>query len=220
MEKLLSTLLVAFGVGSVCCATSEQILYENNFAQAEIGQVPAEFLVLEGAFAVREQDGNRFLELPGAPLDSFGVLFGPPQKSDVSVSARFHGTAQGRRYPAFAVGLNGAAGYRLQISPGRKQFELIKADRVVKGIPYQWQPGKWTHLRLQVRQITDGHWNVEGRAWPEDQPEPSEWMISLAEEGELYAGRASVFGFPFSGTPIRFDDLRVTRIPNQAGATE
>src|ERR1700689_2989319 len=86
-------------------------LFENNFEQATVGQVPDGFLVLDGDFAVKEDGGNKFLELPGAPLDSFGVLFGPTVKSDVAVSARINGTNKGRRYPTFAVGLNGQAGY-------------------------------------------------------------------------------------------------------------
>src|SRR5258708_672354 len=47
---------------------AEKILYENNFEKAEIGKVPDDLLVLEGAFVVQEESGNKFLELPGAPL--------------------------------------------------------------------------------------------------------------------------------------------------------
>jgi hypothetical protein len=210
--KYLMLILLAAGSLSVCFAQNGLTIYQNDFSREQIGRMPDDFLVLEGAFAVREESGNRFIELPGAPLESFGVLFGPVEKEDVAVHARIYGTARGQRQPAFAVGLNGAAGYKLQASPGRKQLELIRADRVLKGIPHDWESGKWTHLRLQIRRVADGKWSVEGRAWLEDQPEPATWMIALEVKGELYAGRASVFGSPFSGTPIRFDDLRVTRI--------
>src|SRR5438034_6917615 len=86
--------------------------YENNFEQAELGKVPEDFLVLEGGFAVKQESGNKFLELPGAPLDTFGALFGPTETDGVSVSARIHGQGKGRRFPTFAVGLNGAGGYK------------------------------------------------------------------------------------------------------------
>ena len=39
--------------------------------------MPEDLLVLEGAFVVKAEGGNHFLELPGAPLDTFGLLFGP-----------------------------------------------------------------------------------------------------------------------------------------------
>lgn len=53
---------------------SGDLLYQNDFEKAEVGKVPEEFMVLEGAFTVKEENSNRFLELPGAPLDSYGVL--------------------------------------------------------------------------------------------------------------------------------------------------
>jgi hypothetical protein len=37
-----------------------------------------------------------------------------------------------------------------------------------------------------------------------------EWMISLDEKSPPPAGRPSIWGSPYSGTPIRFDDLMVT----------
>ena len=43
------------------------VLYENNFEKEQIGKVPENFLVLDGGFAVKEEAGNKFLELPGSP---------------------------------------------------------------------------------------------------------------------------------------------------------
>src|SRR5258706_14112379 len=50
-----------------------KILYQNDFEKAEVGQVPSDFLVLDGGFVVKEENGNKLLELPGTPLDSFAV---------------------------------------------------------------------------------------------------------------------------------------------------
>jgi hypothetical protein len=55
---------------------SEKFLYQNNFEQAAVDKVPEEFLVLDGGFVVKEINGNKVLQLPGAPLETFGVLFG------------------------------------------------------------------------------------------------------------------------------------------------
>src|SRR5881296_3692321 len=68
-------------------ATEGKIVYENNFEKAQPGKLPDDFLVLDGAFSIKEQDGNKFVELPGAPLDSFGVLFGPTESGGSAVSA-------------------------------------------------------------------------------------------------------------------------------------
>src|SRR5277367_1018565 len=63
-------------------------LYESNFEKIAPGAVPDDFLILDGAFAVQQEGSNKFLELPGEPLDTFGVLFGPTVKTNVAVSAR------------------------------------------------------------------------------------------------------------------------------------
>jgi hypothetical protein len=191
-------------------AADKTVLYANAFEKAELDQVPDDFLVLDGGFAVKEEGGNRFLELPGAPLDSYGVMFGPNEKEGVAVSARIFGTNKGRRFPAFSVGLCGVGGYRLQVSPAKRLLEIYHGDKAVASKDYTWKPGTWTHLNLQVRKANETEWLVEGKAWKEGGAEPREWMISLAEKTPPYAGPASVWGKPFSGTPIRFDDLQVT----------
>ncbi len=204
-----------FAVSSLSMAGFAQTntLYENNFEKAEIGKVPADFLVLDGGFAVKEENGNRFLELPGSPLDSFAVQFGPAEVDGVSLSARIKSTAKGRRYPTFGIGLNGVAGYKLQISPAKKMLELYKDQELKQALPYEWKSGQWTKLRLQIRKIKEGEWKIEGKAWVESSPEPSRWNIGLEEKEAPSAGRASVFGSPFSGAPIQFDDFAVSAVP-------
>jgi hypothetical protein len=158
---------------------------------------------------VKEEGGNKFLELPGAPLDTFGLLFGPTEKDGSAVSARILGTGKGRRYPTFAVGLSGqgTSAYRLQVSPAKKALELFKGDELKVTVPYEWQSGAWTRLRLQVRKVKDGQWIVEGKVWTDK--EPSVWLFSFDEREQPVAGKASIWGSPYATTPIRFDDLQV-----------
>jgi hypothetical protein len=185
-------------------------LYANNFEQAQVGKLPEDFLSLNGEFAVKAEAGNKLLELPGAPLDSFGVLFGPTASTNVAVSARIFGTAKGRRYPTFGVGLCGVSGYKLQVAPAKKALELLKDEAVQASVPFDWKTGTWTHFRLQVR-AAGGGWRIEGKAWPQDGPEPKDWMLAFDEKEEPAAGRFSVLGSPFSGMPIWFDDLMVEK---------
>jgi hypothetical protein len=180
-------------------------LYENNFEQAQVGKVPDELLVLDGDFAVKTDGTNKFLELPGDPLDTYGVLFGPTEKSEVAVSARFNGTAHGRRGPVFGVGLNGQSGYKLEYSGGKKALEIHKGDDIVATVPFEWKSGEWTMLRLQIRKAGDV-WKLEGKA-RQGGTEPAAATISFDETTEPTPGRASVWGMPYSGTPIQFDDL-------------
>jgi len=126
------------GLGLAALAQSKT-LYEINFEKAAVGSVPEDFLVLDGRFAVKEENGNRFLELPGSPLDSFAAQFGPAEVDNVVVSTRIRGTGRGRRYPTFGVGLNGVAGHKLQVSPAKKMLELYKDQDVKESMPYDWK---------------------------------------------------------------------------------
>ncbi len=187
-------------------------LYENNFEKAEAGKLPDEFMALAGEFVVKRDGTNQFLELPGSPLDSFAVQFGPSESVDVAAGARIFSTAKGRRAPTFGVGLGGVAGFKLQVSPGKKALELLKDQEVKTSLAFDWRSGSWTLLRLQVRKVKAGGWKIEGKAWSQGSPEPKDWMVSCEETEEPVGGRASVLGSPFAGTPIWFDDLRVERV--------
>jgi hypothetical protein len=208
MKHFLSLLFLAFAAAAFAAETKP--VYENNFESAALNAVPDDFLVLDGGFAVKEEGGNKFLELPGAPLETFGVLFGPTEGPGLAVSARFHGTGKGRRFPTFAVGLNGVGGLKLQVSPGKKSLELLKSDEVLASAPMTWESGSWTLLRLQSR-AADGGVIIEGKAWKQGEAEPKAWAITHTEKAALAPGRPSIWGSPYAGTPIRFDDLKVTR---------
>ncbi len=202
--RALSTLLwVGFS------ATAADPLFSEDFSNASPGQVPEGFLVIDGQFAVKEDAGERFLELPGAPLETFGVMFGPAGKEDRGARARFRSTGQGRRFPVFGVSVNGIAGYRLQVVPAKKAIELLKGEAVQASAPFQWESGSWTQLRIQIRKTGEAAWVVEGKAWKDGTPEPAAWSISWDEKVMPTAGRSAVWGNPFSGTPIRFDDFQV-----------
>jgi hypothetical protein len=186
-------------------------LYTNNFESAELEKVPDDMLVLDGAFVVKQEDGNKFLELPGAPLDTFGALFGPTTNANVAVTARIYATGKGRRYPTFGVGLDGAGGYKLKVAPSKNQLELYKGDDVIASAPFKWKSGTWTLFRLQVRSAAS-QWIIEGKAWDSPAKEPDKWDITYNEKTEPGAGRASISGSPYSGTPIRYDDVAITPV--------
>lgn len=193
-------------------ADEGKVVYESNFTNTEVGKVPDEFLVLDGGFAVKAEGTKKILELPGAPLDTFGILFGPTEKVDLEVTARIRGTNKGRRYPTFGVGLNGQEGYKLQVSPAKKMLELYKADEVIGSVGYDWKSGQWTKLKLAVKKTGPRSWIVEGKAWPQGSSEPESAMVSSEQKFEPPAGRASIWGQPYSTTPIQFDDLVVKKL--------
>jgi len=190
-------------------------LFSADFEKLTTGKLPDDFLVLDGAFEIKEDGGNEFIELPGAPLETFGLLFGPAGTNDVAVSARIQSSTKGRRYPVFGVGLNGVGGYKMLVAPAKGELELFKGEERVASAKCEWKSGAWTDLCLQLRKAGSGEWRVEGKAWTAGATEPAMWMISFVEKTEPVAGRSSIWGSPFSGQPIRFDDLAVHRVKEQ-----
>ena len=209
MKKFLLSLVLA-------CATAAfaqtKPLYENDFEKAAPGKLPDDLMVIGGEFTVKAEGTNQVLELPGAPLDSFALLFGPTESADVAVSACIFGTVKGRRAPTFGVGLGGVGGFKLQVSPGKKALEVLKDQDVKASIAFDWQSGTWTQLRLEIRKVKEGEWKIEGKAWPRGSAEPKEWTIQFVDKEDPVAGKASVLGSPFAGTPVWFDDLRVEKV--------
>jgi hypothetical protein len=211
-NRFRSTAAVLLVVGSVLTGRAAAPLFSEDFSKVEVGGVPDSFLVLDGQFAVREEGGNRFLELPGAPLETFGVMFGPARGEDWSAQARIHATGKGRRFPVFGVSLNGVGGYRVQVAPAKNAIELLKGDDIMASAPLVWENGTWTLVRVQVRKVGDSAWKVEGKAWKEGTAEPAGWAVAWDERETPVAQRAAVWGKPFSGTPIRFDDLKIVAV--------
>ena len=186
-------------------------LYQTNFEKTELGEVPDDFLVLDGAFAVKEQGDNKFLELPGAPLDAFGFMFGPSARHGNEIIARMFGTKKGRRYPVFGVALNGVNGYRLQVAPAKRAIELLKGSTVVAKMPFRWAGGEWLRLALRVEQTSDVEWTISGKVWVDGKAAPAQPTITHKETKEPRNGKPSIWGSPYSGTPIRYDDIVVKK---------
>lgn len=203
-KRLIATLLA-------CCftAAAEAPTYVNDFEQAEVGATPADVMVLMGDFSVRREKDNSFLELPGAPLESFGLFVGPEKASPSACGARIYGTRTGKRFPEFGVGLGGASGFKLWLMPAVNELQIVRNDQVLAAVPYSWASGTWTVFRLQIRPAGEGKWRVEGKAWESGKTEPAAWMVGTEVTQPPPQGRASLWGVPYAETPIRFDDLVV-----------
>src|SRR4051812_11303001 len=101
MKLLLPLALLSTGLLCAGSAGADaKPIYENNFESATVEKAPEGALAIAGDFSVKQDGGNKFLELPGEPLDTFGILLGAAGQGDLSATARFFGTKTGRKYPA------------------------------------------------------------------------------------------------------------------------
>ena len=204
-------LAVALAGGAASSARAQgKLLYQSDFAKADLEKAPEDpaMMILDGGFVVKQEGTNKFLELPGAPLDSYGIVFGPSRASGVVASARVFSTRKGRRFPTFGVGVNGGAGFRLQMTPAKDAIELYKGDDAVASKEFKWTSGEWHTLKIRIVKAGDGV-KVDGKIWLSSAPEPSEWLITAKDAAAPTAGKSSIWGKPFAGTPIRYDDLKV-----------
>ena len=208
IKQTASALLI--GLAALTTYAAEP-LYQTNFEKTKTGEVPEDFLVLDGDFAVKQSNGNKYLELPGAPLDAFGFMFGPSARHGNEISARMFGTKKGRRYPVFGVALNGVNGYRLQVAPAKRAIELLKGSAVVAKVPFRWGGGEWLRLALRVEQTGTAEWTITGKVWPDGKKAPAKPTITHKEANEPRNGKPSIWGSPYSGTPIRYDDIVVKK---------
>jgi len=210
--KAISTLVVLALAGLLVAAGAPPAgPYFNDLEKAAVGPPPEEFYVLNGTFAVKADGGNHFLEAAGLPLETSKLLFGPEGQALMDASAKVSATNAGPLYPEFAVGTNDDGGYRLWVLPGQQKLELRKGDDAKATGDYKgWKSGEWTSVRIRVTAAGGGKWRVEGKAWPAAGKEPDAWAVTFDADEAPSPGRATLAANPFSGTPIRFDDLKVT----------
>lgn len=217
MRKAVGVVLLAGLCAAAARLASEEggeAIYKADFEKEKAGTEASAlgFVVIgEGDFRVKLDGQNKVLELAPYPLDSHGFLFGPAETGNAEAQVRVCAAAAGRRFPVFAVGLSGVGGYLLRLQPVRKVLELLKADEVKAAVPCTWTSGTWTVLAVSVRRVKDGAWTVRGKAWEYGKEEPKDWQLSFDDTEKPPPGRAGVWGIPYSGEPIRFDDLTVRK---------
>jgi hypothetical protein len=191
-------------------AAKPAVLYSNDFEKVAVGEEPADVIILDGQFAVRQREGNRVLELPGEPLGSFGLVFGPNRAENVTVGGRFLGSTKSRVSPQFGVGLLGATGFRLQVSPGDDAVQLLSDGQPIASAPFKWAGGKWTRVKLSITKSGDKRWTLIGKAWRDGEAEPEKPTVEKSLAELPAAGAASAWATPLSGKPIELDDLLYT----------
>ena len=185
-------------------------LYANAFDSLPEGEVPKDILILNGEFAIKKLGDNTVLQLAADPLDTMGALVGPADRNHYMVAARIQSAATGRRFPEFGVGACGPNQLRLWLMPATGELQLIQGDDVKATAKYDWKSGDWTRFKLQVIKSPEGKFTAQGKAWPDGQPEPKDWTLSMALEEPPPNGRACLLSTPYAGTATNFDDVVVT----------
>lgn len=173
------------------------------------GEPPAEVFVVDGTIRIKEKDGNKAIEIGIDPLVDGCAMLGSSANGSASIQARAFASKNGRSFPRFGIGVHGQSGYRLIVLCAKKELQLVKNDQVIKSAPYEWTSDAWMNLKLEALKDAQGKWSISGKAWPAGVAEPVEPQIKHEDSTLKGQGKCSIWGTPFSGTPICFDDMKL-----------
>ena len=213
--RRLRPLLPFFIAVSVCPAVLADDKTEVfDFQKDEVKDLPTAFMEIEGSFAIAEEGDDKFLRLKEEPLGENGLIFGASSAGKTILEARIRSEKTRRTSPRFGIGAHGIKGYRLRLVPQKKQVELVKDEsEVVATAGFEWKSGIWTHLKLSITDAGGEKWKIEGWAWKDGEKASEKPLIAHAHSGHPGTGKASLWGTPYAGFPIDFDEVKLTVEP-------
>lgn len=207
MKKIVP--FIAFVAASVLLAADTKKFTFDCEKWAE-GAPPEEVFVVDGKISVAARDGNKALQIEGGgELAEANALLGVSANGSASIEARVFGSKAGRSFPRFGIGVHGQSGYRLMVFAAKKELQLVKGDEVIKSVPFEWKTDAWVKLKLEVKKIAADKWTLSAKAWAADAEEPKDATITHEDATLRGQGKCSMWGTPFSGTPIFFDDVKI-----------
>ena len=187
--------------------------FSEDFSGVDVDAEPESIFILDGEYTVQKADGNnKCLSLPGSPMGDFGLLFGPREREKpLELSFSFYASKKGRRMPSIAASIGGVRGYKLRLNPAARNLVLSMDETVFKEVPFSWKGEQWWKVRFQAfTGDTNQTTRLQCKLWPKEQNEPTEWFISEEFDIEYRGGKCALWGFPYSSTPILFDDLVIS----------
>ena len=187
--------------------------FSEDFTGVDVEAEPESIFILDGEYTVQKADSNnKCLSLPGSPMGDFGLLFGPREREKpLELSFSFYASKKGRRMPSIAASIGGVRGYKLRLNPAARNLVLSMDETVFKEVPFSWKGEQWWKVRFQAFMgDTNQTTRLQCKLWPKEQNEPTEWFISEEFDIEYRGGKCALWGFPYSSTPILFDDLVIS----------
>ena len=187
-----------------------EVEFDENFSSLEVGSEPENLFILDGAYAVSQEENDKRLTLPGSPVGDFGLLFGPRvREKSLELSFSFLATKKGRRLPAMAAGLGGVRSYRFRLNAATKQIILSRQDVEIGREVYQLESGSWCRVRFQALPGDGENTRIRLKLWKRGEEEPEKWLFDEIDPSAFAGGKCALWGYPYAGTPIHFDDLKI-----------
>ena len=185
-----------------------QVDFEEDFSNYLVGVEPESLFILDGAYAVREESGQKVLTLPGSPVGDFGFLFGPRvRERTLELQFTFKSEKKGRRFPSIAAGLGGVRAFRFRLNPAARKLLVYADGRLLGERSFVWLEEVWWKVRLEASPLSENRSRVRLKLWPESKDEPDHWLFDEETEFAFKGGKCAIWGYPYAGTEIHFDKL-------------
>ena len=116
-------------------------------------------------------------------------------------------TQKGRRRPDIGV-IN--SGYTLDLQGNHQRIEVrswAAELRMAERFDFSWDPDVWYTLKLRV-DVDDSRALIRGKVWPRDEPEPTDWTVTVEDPEPVRQGSPGLIGY--SPIDIYFDNVSVT----------
>ena len=177
----------------------------------EEGVPPKDLFVLDGTVKIATKDGSKVIMVEPNPIVDVGIQVGESAAGTSVAQMKVKATKRGRSTPRFGLSVHGLTGRRLFVNCAKKQLELVSGEEVISSAPFAWETDTWVHLKLVAELTSAGQWMIIGKAWKDGTQEPDAPMVKEEQPKEKIKGNGKVtlWGTPFSETPIYMDDVKV-----------
>jgi hypothetical protein len=158
---------------------------------------------------VQEHDGNKVLVKLFRPkgLLRNALYMGPSTMRNYTIEADVMGGKHGRRLTDSGLIANG---YTFDLMGNHQKVQIRtwpSENRLATDAPYEWEVGKWYHLKLRV-DVDDKQASVRGKVWPTGEKEPAAWTITVEDPYPIQSGSPGLVGY--SPADVLYDNIKVT----------
>jgi hypothetical protein len=178
--------------------------------------VPGAWVNATGKFEIRDAatmpgvgEGKILVKKSDNPFTRRARVFmGPPDWSGYTIEVDARATRKGRQMGSVGVV---AQRYQLTLMGNTRRLELQswqpETARTAQAA-FPWEPDKWYHLKLEVRNEGPGKVVARGKAWARGEAEPAEWMVERRDASPNLSGSVGIYA---DAQPVEvfFDNLEV-----------
>ncbi len=174
-------------------------------------EIPATWVGVSPRLSVRDAGGSPALvcAASGEGDTVTRCWIGPSNLRNYTLQADVRATAVDGKLPS--PGLI-AQGYSLVLNGETAKLELRRWTPQPEQNPsaeFPWQADTWYVMKLCTQASPNGQVSVQGKIWPRDAEEPSEWTVTLTDPAPNLSGSPGL-DCPASAAEMAFDNVRVT----------